>query len=139
MPFVPESIQLTEAGPASPYDWLVSAELSWTGTFRGRVGRLLVPGSPTAPVTTDLASVPRSLTWLFPRYGSYTKAAVLHDYLCHSFSVESVAVYPTPAQVAGSGGDPSATQLIGLQDRSDADEVFRLAMSESGCPGRGAG
>jgi Protein of unknown function (DUF1353) len=134
VPFVPESIQLTEAGPASPYDWLMSAELSWTGTFRGKVGRLLVLASPTSTTTTDLASVPRSLTWLFPRYGNYTKAAVLHDHLCHSFAVESVAVYPTPADVAESGADPTATQLIELQDRSDADEIFRLAMSELGVP-----
>ena len=31
--------------------------------------------------TTDFASVPQALTWLVPRYGRYTKAAILHDYL----------------------------------------------------------
>jgi hypothetical protein len=30
---------------------------------------------------TDFASVPFFLTWLVPRYGRYTKAAVLHDHL----------------------------------------------------------
>lgn len=30
---------------------------------------------------TDLASVPRPLVWLIPRYGRYTKCAVLHDWL----------------------------------------------------------
>ena len=31
--------------------------------------------------TTDFASVPQALTWLVPRYGRYTKAAILHDFL----------------------------------------------------------
>lgn len=30
---------------------------------------------------TDFASVPRPLIWLIPRYGVYTRAAILHDYL----------------------------------------------------------
>jgi hypothetical protein len=31
---------------------------------------------------TDFASVPRVFVWFIPRYGRYTKAAILHDYLC---------------------------------------------------------
>ena len=34
-----------------------------------------------AGFTTDFASVPQALTWLVPRYGRYTKAAIVHDYL----------------------------------------------------------
>ena len=30
---------------------------------------------------TDLASIPRLLTWLIPRYGRHSQAAVLHDWL----------------------------------------------------------
>jgi hypothetical protein len=30
---------------------------------------------------TDLASVPRSMWWLFPPHGKYSKAAIVHDYL----------------------------------------------------------
>jgi hypothetical protein len=30
----------------------------------------------------------------------YTKAAVLHDYLCQTVGKESIAVYPTPATAA---------------------------------------
>jgi hypothetical protein len=30
---------------------------------------------------TDLASVPRFLWWLFPPYGKYTRAAIIHDYM----------------------------------------------------------
>lgn len=32
---------------------------------------------------TDLASVPRILWILIPPFGKYTKAAVIHDYLCY--------------------------------------------------------
>src|SRR2546423_12859184 len=31
---------------------------------------------------TDFASVPRPFVWFIPAYGRYTKAAILHDYLC---------------------------------------------------------
>jgi hypothetical protein len=37
---------------------------------------------------TDFASVPRVFAWLIPRYGRYTMAAILHDYLCR-VAVES--------------------------------------------------
>lgn len=53
---------------------------------------------------TDFASVPQAFTWLIPRYGKYTKAAVLHDYLCSE--------KPVP--------------------RADADGIFRRAMRELG-------
>ena len=45
--------------------------------YAGRDETFSVP----AGFTTDFASVPQSLTWLVPRYGRYTKAAILHDYL----------------------------------------------------------
>ena len=59
---------------------------------------------------TDFASVPRVFVWLIPRYGRYTKAAILHDYLC---GVE------VPA---------------GRISRIDADGIFRQAMRELGVP-----
>ena len=108
-------------GPAEqPYDWSMTTDLTWRGTFRDKPGLLTVPAKPDAPFRTDLASVPQWLTWLFPRYGKYTKAAVLHDYLCQNFrdvTVERV------------GGED-----IELKDRSDADEVFRVVMAELGVP-----
>src|SRR5687768_16609042 len=54
--------------------------------------------------TTDFASVPRCFVWLFPASGRYTKAAILHDYLC--------------SEPVGSG----------LISRGDADGIFRQAM-----------
>ena len=59
---------------------------------------------------TDFASVPRVFVWFIPRYGRYTKAAILHDYLCR---VE------VPARRIS---------------RIDADGIFRQAMRELGVP-----
>jgi hypothetical protein len=30
---------------------------------------------------TDYASIPRALSWVYPKDGSYRKAAIVHDYL----------------------------------------------------------
>ncbi|WP_280236193.1 DUF1353 domain-containing protein [Nocardia cyriacigeorgica] len=54
--------------------------------YRGATERFVVP----AGFRTDFASVPRPVVWLIPRYGAYTKAAILHDYLLDS-GVVSVA------------------------------------------------
>lgn len=51
---------------------------------------------------TDFASVPRPVIWLIPRYGVYTRAAILHDYLLRS----------------------------GLVSKVDADGLFRRALRE---------
>jgi len=59
---------------------------------------------------TDFASVPRVFVWFIPRYGRYTKAAILHDYLCRVAIPE------------------------GRISRIDADGVFRQAMRELGVP-----
>ncbi|MFC4373053.1 DUF1353 domain-containing protein [Nocardia halotolerans] len=52
-------------------------------TYRGAVETFTVP----AGFRTDFASVPRALVWLIPRYGDYTRAAILHDYLCRTGEV----------------------------------------------------
>lgn len=59
---------------------------------------------------TDLASVPRAFTWLFPRYGRYTMAAILHDFL-----------YETLVR-------------SGLMSYRDADGILRQAMRLLGVP-----
>ena len=53
---------------------------------------------------TDFASIPRLVVWLIPRYGLYTRSAILHDYLCK-------------------------TKVV---DRADADGLFRRSMRELG-------
>jgi hypothetical protein len=74
--------------------------------YQGKTQRFVVPEGHR----TDFASVPRPFVWFLPRYGRYTKAAVLHDYLW------STAV---PA---------------GLLTRADADGIFRRAMRELEVP-----
>ncbi|MFD3509508.1 DUF1353 domain-containing protein [Nocardia sp. NPDC058666] len=52
-------------------------------TYQGAVEIFTVPEG----FRTDFASVPRALVWLIPRYGDYTRAAILHDYLCRTGEV----------------------------------------------------
>jgi hypothetical protein len=59
---------------------------------------------------TDFASVPRLFVWFLPRYGRYTKAAILHDHLWR---------------------ERAAKQKM---DYVDADGTFRRAMRELGVP-----
>ena len=56
---------------------------------------------------TDLASVPRLLVWLVPRFGRYTRSAILHDYLLNE--------------------RPDVS-------RHDADGIFRRSMREHDVP-----
>jgi Protein of unknown function (DUF1353) len=68
--------------------------------YAGRDESFTVP----AGFRTDFASVPTVFVWLIPRYGVYTKAAILHDFLCEEHPVS----------------------------RSDADGIFRRALRELG-------
>lgn len=58
---------------------------------------------------TDFASVPRAFVWLLPRYGLYTKAAILHDHLWQQ-------------------------EVPGAISRIDADGIFRQAMRQLEVP-----
>jgi hypothetical protein len=72
MPFDAGLVELEEQ--AQENLWKLEREIVYTGnTERFTVHRGFV---------TDLASVPGMFTWLIPRYGKYTKAAILHDALC---------------------------------------------------------
>ena len=71
MGFVPGAAVVVEQ--VDDENWLTRAVLR----YAGRDDVLTVPEcSPT-----DFASVPRVFVWFLPRYGRYTKAAILHDYL----------------------------------------------------------
>jgi hypothetical protein len=74
--------------------------------YRGRRDRFTVP----AGFRTDFASVPRAVVWLIPRFGRYTAAAILHDWLC------TVGI------------------ATGQVTSRDADGLFRRVMRESGVP-----
>ena len=72
MPFTGDVV-VRELSDADGSRWRLEEPLS----YAGRRETFVVP----AGFTTDFASVPQALTWLVPRYGRYTKAAILHDYL----------------------------------------------------------
>ena len=74
--------------------------------YRGRTDRFTVP----AGFRTDFASVPRVVVWLIPRFGRYTPAAILHDWLC-TVGIET-----------------------GQVTSREADGLFRRIMRESGVP-----
>jgi hypothetical protein len=114
--FQPNEITLHESG--RPYLWVVREPLTWEGELN-RQPVVLTANPDSLDFVTDLASVPRWLTWLFPRYGLYTKAAVLHDYLCQNLPPD---------------GQLPPSHLAGVHDRTDADEVFRNAMRAEGVP-----
>lgn len=59
--------------------WRVAEPLVYSGDTE----EFVIP----AGFRTDFASVPRPLVWLIPRYGLYTRAAILHDYLLSSHAV----------------------------------------------------
>jgi hypothetical protein len=71
--------------------------------YQGNTDQFEVPNG----FQTDFASVPRAFQWLLPKYGRYTKAAILHDFLCEQ-------------------------SKAGRFDRDDADGIFRRTMRELG-------
>jgi hypothetical protein len=74
--------------------------------YRGRRDAFVVP----AGFRTDFASVPRVAVWLIPRFGRYTPAAVLHDWLV----TEGIAGRAVSSR--------------------DADGLFRRVLRELGVP-----
>jgi hypothetical protein len=83
-------------------EWRLLSELRYEGNMQA----FIVP----VGTTTDFASVPRAFVWFLPRYGRYTKAAILHDHLW---------------RVAVPAGELSLP---------DADGLFRRAMRELEVP-----
>ena len=74
--------------------------------YRGNRDTFVVP----AGFRTDFASVPRVVVWLIPRFGRYTLAAVLHDWLT------------------------SEGLRTGVVSSRDADGIFRRVMAELHVP-----
>jgi hypothetical protein len=100
MGFGPRRDVLVKAIDDSDWELLVALD------YRGKTEQFVVP----AEMSTDFASVPRVFVWFLPRYGRYTKAAVLHDYLWR--------------RLARTG----AIRWV------DADAIFRRAMRELKVP-----
>lgn len=83
-------------------NWKVREPFSYTG----KTETFPVP----AGAETDFASVPRIFVWFLPRYGRYTLAAILHDYLWRERA------------------------STGAMEYIDADGTFRRAMRELDVP-----
>ncbi len=99
MPFQPGSLTVSRVDANT---WALVDGL----LYQGRWERFVVP----AGFRTDFATVPRVVSWLVPRFGAYTLAAILHDWLCTE-GIRSGAVSPR-----------------------EADGIFRRVMRESGVP-----
>ena len=99
MPFETDSVTVRRRDDRH---WTVVEPL----VYRGRTDTFVVP----AGFPTDFASVPRVAVWLIPRFGRYTLAAILHDWLCTE-GIRSGAV-----------------------SSRDADGIFRRVMRELGVP-----
>lgn len=82
--------------------------------YQGRDDMFTVP----AGFVTDFASVPRFMTWLIPTMGAYTRAAVLHDWLCTDLE----------------RGKAISPRYITLANARDTDGIFRRVCRESGTP-----
>lgn len=64
---------------SATHEWELLEDLIWIGT-KGDV--IIVP----AGFRTDFASTPRFLYPIFPPTGAWTKAAVVHDFLCRGLN-----------------------------------------------------
>jgi hypothetical protein len=99
VPFEPGSLTVSRVDADT---WALVDDL----VYKGRRDRFVVP----AGFRTDFATVPRVVSWLVPRFGTYTLAAILHDWLCTE-GIRSGAV-----------------------TSREADGIFRRVMRESGVP-----
>jgi hypothetical protein len=99
VPFAPGSLTVRRVDAVR---WELVDELVYLGSWE----RFVVP----AGFRTDFATVPRVVTWLVPRFGAYTLAAILHDWLIT---------------------DGLRAEVVTSRQ---ADGIFRRVMRESGVP-----
>lgn len=111
MPFLTDDVPVT-IRPDGAY--VLTAPL----VYQGRDDTFTVP----AGFSTDLATVPRFLTWLVPIAGVHDRAAIVHDWLC----------------VLLDRGNPKAALSPGTSwpdiNPVDTDGIFRRCLRELGVP-----
>jgi len=83
--------------------------------YRDGAGRnIVVP----AGFLCDLASVPKALWWLFPPYGSYTYAAIVHDWLYRTGAVSRAvadATFLEAMELLGTGGFTRRSMYVAVR------------------------
>jgi Protein of unknown function (DUF1353) len=95
--------------------WRLDEPLKYEIGALGSGAVILVP----AGFQTDAASIPRLLQGVLPAWGRWSRAAIVHDYLCRAID----------------GGQRLGIKNWGiLTSRRQADDVFREAMIVSGVP-----
>lgn len=111
MAFESNELVVRRCGPDT---WQLEESL----VYHGKHDTITVP----AGFETDFASVPRVFTWMVPKYGKYTLASVLHDYLCEQLHEGRARWIPA-----------SDEKLVILTSR-DVDGLFRRVMREQDVP-----
>lgn len=99
MPFLTDVVTVRSHGDRM---W----ELAIPLIYEGKTDRWTVPTG----FLTDFATVPRVAVWLIPRFDRYTRAAILHDWLC------------------------AQHRDTGYPSSPDVDGVFRRILRELGTP-----
>lgn len=105
------------------HEWELLEDLIWLGT-KGDV--IIVPKG----FRTDFASTPRFLYPIFPPTGAWTKAAVVHDFLCRGLNDYHAELERQRKLIrtTGKGVIPFRPAF----DSVDTDAVFKLIMLEEG-------
>lgn len=88
-------------------NWKVFTPLIYRSALPGIVQPITVPTG----FVSDGASVPRPLWWFLPSWGTYSRAAVVHDFLCTELDAGRTTIVP---------------------DRRTADAIFFEAMVDEG-------
>lgn len=97
--------------------WLLSAPLRYDVGAEGSGETITVP----AGATTDLASIPRVVSNIFPPDGPWAKAAVVHDWL---YITKGTCVL----------GDFNGRTRANPYTRAEADKILKEAMTVLGVP-----
>lgn len=113
------------------HKWELLEDLVWVG----ELGNLIVVPK---GFRTDFASTPRILQNLFPPTGAWTKAAVVHDFLCDGLNERHRKVLATAEAHEISMSDAENLVPRCAFGPVDTDNVFRLIMLQEGTSERAA-